>query len=232
MRRGALERWATAVALLLLAGCAAAPAEEAPAPRQDRARAGFEAQADFEPPSEAPLSETPWSERPGGVEHAPTPPTRLPAFTEPERWPTHEVTHEAQAQAREEPSSLALAFVRTGDLVLEPEVVLDLDEHLAAAAASLTVAALALPAADRLGPAELARLGRSQRRDLLLLELRPGRAGEPAEALLFACADGRLLAAFSLEPPATPTSQQAPREDRALAPIAAAWRRVRATLRE
>lgn len=227
----ALERWATAAALLLLAGCAAAPAEEAPVRRQDRAGGAFEreaAPADADEPSEAPLSETPWSERPGGVEDAPLTTTRLPAFAEPERWPALE----PEAPAREEPASLALAFVRTGDLVLEPEVVLDLDEHLAERATRLTVAALALPEAERLGPAELARLGRSQRRDLLLLELRPGREGEPAEALLFACADGRLLAAFSLQPPAAPTSGRPPREGSALAPIAAAWRRVRAALRE
>ncbi len=210
-----MSRRRAAAALPLLAlfvGCAAAPAA-GEAPVEQERQAGDAA---------LPL----WSEQPGAVEDD-APPRRTPPFRAPGAWPRPSAPGDALGVAG---ARLAVAAVRSGDFTLDPEALLALAEELLPARALEVVVALSLPGAPADGgglePRDLLALAREQRRDLLLLELSPGRAGQPVEALLFACADGRLLAEVDVTATRRASDSSSLPEDARVGGIAQAWRRA------
>ncbi|MGE0708710.1 MAG: hypothetical protein AB7N76_12170 [Planctomycetota bacterium] len=146
-------------------------------------------------PKQAPTTADPYSKRAGGEAppDAPPPPAEV-RFRDPDPWPALA----ARRPALRRPARLAMVWVRRGVLAPEVESLLRLESRLGKDPDLAQLVMLGVPDRAEVTLTDLARQAGAEGRELLLVELCPGRGGAPREGLLLAAPRGELLATVAI----------------------------------
>jgi hypothetical protein len=180
-----------------MAGCAStdASAEQAPplSTEADRGAGGEDAEdGEGGEGGGSDLAPRPYEKQPGGKEAPREVDVGEVRFRAPEHWP--KVLTLKQRPRLRLPARLAVAWVERGLVVFEIKPLLKLEARLAKDPQLKQVVALSSPRRREVTLVDLARQAHAEGRNLLLIELRSGRAGLQRQALLLQAPRGELLA--------------------------------------